>query len=248
MKKIFATLVAVMMVAVAGNAMAYFEQGNLQLVAYERGPADSAGKELHFDLGMGLNTSTGFSNLNTGISLASFGAYQDDDETIETTWAHIKVGIFGGGRDQSLSNVNPLFGSDTNNFQLGNPDAGYRDASLFNSDNLSHTNQKATKNKSTGPYWNYMMGQTTAGIYAGLLVNPSTTFNAETVMNGDIVYGYDLYEMNPATSTATTVGTFTLDTTGTNLLVSYNPVPVPGALVLLGSALLGMIGVRRKNQ
>jgi hypothetical protein len=42
------------------------------------------------------------------------------------------------------------------------------------------------------------------------------------------------------------MATITLDSAG-NLTITNSPVPVPGALWLLGSGLLGLVGLRRKN-
>jgi hypothetical protein len=242
MKKLLTIVAAVMMlVGVAGNAMAFFEMGDLQLVAYEGQPFETTGNEAHFDLGVGRDTTIGYSNVGTGITLSDFGA---------TAWTDIKVGVFGGGRDAFFNDVPALFGSDTDAFSMGNPFGGYQDATVFNS-NLDQTawgpNQKEVLGKADGPYHLWMQLGTTPGIYSALLINPATSFGAEAVMNGGIVGDYDLYEFDLFTRDLAKAGTFTFDTAGAELLVSYNPVPVPAAVWLLGSGLLALIGIRRRN-
>ena len=239
MKKLLTIFTAFMLVfGFAGNAMAYFDLGDLQLVAYSGEPNSSIGNEAHFDLGVGLDTTITYDDVDTGITLTNLNV---------ASWTNVKVGVFGGGYDLNYLPVSPLFGTDTTDFSLNNPDAGYRDAVLFNSNqsDLTGANSTEVMAKSAGPYWNWMQLTTTAGIYSGLLVNPGTTYGAEAVLNGDILGGYTLYDQD-----LNALGTFTFDTSGDNLLVSYSqaaPVPVPGAIFLLGSGLMGIIGVRRKN-
>ncbi|MFH0725675.1 MAG: thrombospondin type 3 repeat-containing protein [Pseudomonadota bacterium] len=203
---------------VAYDAMAaFFDLGDLQLVAYNNEAHDSTGYEVHFDLGVGRDTTDSYQNLNTGITLSDFG---------ETSWSDIKVGIFGGMYDVDYNSVNGLFGSDTADFALQNPYAGFDGAILFNSntDMLPGTAAKKVLAKASGPYWNWMQGQTTAGIYGGLLVNPATSYGAEAVLNGGILGGYYLYEYDyhNGNRVPTLLGTFVLDTTSGSLVVGYS--------------------------
>lgn len=239
MKKLFAILAAAMLVVgVAGNAMAVFELGNTQLVAYVEAdnsslPVGTAGNEVHFDLGAGLFDLT--TDLDTGITLADLGA---------TSWDDVYVGIVGGGYDSGFMYVDPIFSSDTASFTASSSLVSQYQSALFNMSSVTGP-KDAIQPKVTGTYYaNMLLGGTGAGTYAGL-VTASSDFGAETQMNGGLaeaaMYSFDA----DGTGAITELLAFNFDTTGSTLVLTQ--VPVPAAVWLLGSGLLGLIGIRRRN-
>jgi hypothetical protein len=243
MKRIFTLLAAAMLVfGVAGNAMAAFDVGNLTLVAYEGVHSSTAGNEAIFNLG--AEDLTGLpaigTTVDTGIAMSDFDA---------TDWADIKVGLVGGALADDWSYTEPIyFTSDVTGVTVDDI-SNFQNAmgALYFGKLYGTTADKMVYGK--GDYGSYITGfdaTTTAGSY-GLTVKGVgiADFGAE-VQLGDGIYYTDLYESN-SYSTPALLGTLSLDTTSGSLVVGYTPVPVPGALVLFGSALLGMVGLRRKN-
>lgn len=244
MKKLFAVLAAVAVFAFASQAMAAFELGNFHLIAYVEAdnnslPVGTAGNEVHFDLGTGLfDLST---PIDTTITLADIGA---------TTWDDVYVGIAGGGYTPSFGNDRAYFSSDTPTFNVSTGTySQYQTASLMISSTGGGTNAvdaKQIQEKATGSWYaNMILSGAAAGTYASL-VNPlGADFGAEAQMNGGLVdaaiYSFDGFD----TGTLTKDLDLFFDTSGNTLVVSQ--VPVPAAVWLLGSGLLGLIGIRRRN-
>ncbi len=81
---------------------------------------------------------------------------------------------------------------------------------------------------------------------AGLTL--AALYSNQVTLNGTL-YGGDLYGNLGLTLAGTNGGLLTNETlsfvTDTDNLVSVNPVPVPGAVLLFGSALLGLFGFKR---
>jgi hypothetical protein len=194
----------------------------------------TGGNEVHFDLGAGLFDLS--SPIDTGISLDDFGA---------TSWDDIYVGIAGGGYTPSFGSDRAYFSSDTDDFTISTGTySQFQSASLNISSFFGAIDTVQPKASGTW-YVNMILGGTAAGTYASL-VTANSPFGAEAQMNGGLVdaaiYSFDGFDINTLTKDLA----FQFDTTG-DTLVLVNPVPVPAAVWLLGSGLLGLLGIRRKK-
>ena len=239
MKKLSLLVAALMMVfGVAGNAMAAFELGNLQLVAYEEEdntlPVGTAGYEVHYDLGATLAGGT----WDTGIALGDF----DVD-----TWDDVYVGIFGGGYSpDATSTTDALFASSADTFSTSAASLSpFRNAALSASSMFGPVTP--VQAKTGGTYYNYMI-QTgnIPGAYAGILYNTGNDFGGELQLADNSILTMGMYSLNDA-GDLSKLGIWTLDSTGTSLVASFSPVPVPAAVWLLGSGLVGLIAIRRRK-
>ena len=247
MKRVLVILTAALLVfGVAGNAMAYFDNmSDLILVAYEGAPTSPAGNEVYYDLGLMDGSELPGSALDTGINLADFDA---------TSWNSITVGLIGGDANTILfgSDANSNAVADISGFTIGQT---YVDAFSTNAYGVPASAPKVTGTKGESGFirfGSYVGGfdPSLAGFYAGSVTATDFPSGADSA-KAEVVLGLGTYEMGLWSSSqysdASLLGTFTLDTTSGNLVVGYTPVPVPGALVLLGSSLMALVGIRRKN-
>ena len=252
MKKVMGIVLAVFLVlGAAGQAMAAFELGNVKLVAYEETdmalPISTVGNEVHTDLGATMDSFIDGSiapiSVDTGISLDEYGA---------TSWTQIYVGIFGGGKTPSFQSDDIVFASATDTFSVTNASAfGSASGSLWQGENYGTafpTNgegNKAGLKSASNSYWDTMDVDGTSPSY-GSFLGGFTGFGPEAQLMDGVVE-MQMYTTDPNGVNPTNLGTWSLDTTGGTLVASYSAVPVPGAVLLFGTGLLGFFGIRRKK-
>jgi hypothetical protein len=246
MKKVMGIVLAVfLVVGLAGPAMAAFELGNVELVAYENTdqaiPISNLGKETHYDLGATTSSfvdlSIGAFSVDTGITLGDYNA---------TAWDQIYVGLFGGGKFPNFQPQDIVFASGTDTFSIPGPAAFGSGMGLIWQGNQANP---ANRDKNTtNSYWDVMDLDGNSPSYAGFLGGFSgSDFGPEVQLGVDPVT-MGMYTTGSDGSGLTKIGTWTLSTDTTSLVASYNPVPVPGAVLLFGTGLLGFFGIRRRKQ
>jgi hypothetical protein len=247
MKKIvFAVIAASMLlISVAGQAMAYFEEGHLMRIVYDR---TSGVKEVGTDLGVGWNTTTPiatnhlFNDNNFTLSMLNEGTHVATlDNTYVAYFAYTQYNPTTGAVDGAWTS-GPVSGQVSKNrkwqsflagglmTQSGYYTKGVPQFVMYQSDNSSYA-------------YNYY----TYGSFAGFIPGMNGDQNLAALATTGYVDQYLYYYSAPNTA-QTGVDVYQIRTyaNGTTEINPVNPVPVPAAIYLFGSGLLGLIGIRRR--
>jgi hypothetical protein len=245
MKKIMMFMVAMMLVVgMNGQAMAYFEDGNLIRVVYDRGGTN----EVVTDLGAGFNPSTagtqGPALLNTNnFSLSQFGSNANFNNlyvayftltVAPSTGPITAVWTSGTGSQNSISRAGGAFITNAHVITGGNMQSGLA--------------QNVNLNAAGNSYWTkFDMGNIDNVGGFGTFLNPANR-NGEANLGALATVGYvdqQIFYYNSPNNAQAGQAVYTIRThaDGTTEIVAT---PVPAAIYLLGSGLLGLIGIRRK--
>ncbi|MGD9162205.1 MAG: hypothetical protein PVG39_27595 [Desulfobacteraceae bacterium] len=251
MKKLFSLIVVVgMLFTFAGQAAAAWDDNDLILAIFNK---DYEGNEIVINLGdlseidfkakdvvlsSGQVTVADWADLLMGITAYESSTYTEYFATTST----LEPGVDMASWNNFNTNISKAY-------------SGYNGLDADADDLVVHS---ATDGGSEGINWGALMNQkyTVPGSYAGINADFS---NGEAALDVLDVPGADNYvdmylykyagvinldnddDNDPSTPW---IGIIRLDSNGT---VTLNPVPIPGSLLLLGSGLLGLFGIRRKK-
>jgi hypothetical protein len=247
MKKIMMLLIAVVMLfSVTGQAMAAFNEGDLIRVVYS---GTGAGTEYATDLGA----------FSASAPLASNVAFNADTFNLSSlgsgaTWANTNVAYFilsntANGTNGAAYASGPAGAGNINPYAFWgsfSPAAGstldtYRGAAVGNNATVAQT--------FTYSYWNMMNGGgTMIGTMGNYLASGDAEKNLAALGSSSYVdqvlyyYGSDPSLGAQGTNLAT-IRTFA---NGSTELVAQ-ATPIPAAIYLFGSGLMGLVGLRRKT-
>jgi hypothetical protein len=265
MKGKFITLLTmVMILALTGQAFAYFDSYDLVFNAYYDEGLTPAGREIAVDLN---GAATGVLNLNqTQFTLAGAGTINLSQLGV-TDWSMLRAGIWGKsgavsgnaymGTNQSTA---PLFQT--------NPSSFFSATTSMYTYYDSTTNKFVGDNSAANSYDNRLNSTSdTPGYYAGMN-RDSGNDNTEAFLSGFDAAGSQyvdlwLYNILKPTSGSTSLvrGSVYGSTTDYAAIIRINEdgslvlnpggnppvVPIPAGFLLFGSGLLGLMGLRRKN-
>lgn len=245
MKKMLGILVAVMLVlGFAGQSMATFADLELIRVIYDQTTsteyASDLGKIGVGNLAIGGGGAFSNNNLNLGQTFSATAVLGATAATDTLKVAYMAVDSTNGFMWLSGTSANRPYttGADANYSAMGNMYAYY-----------GATNSNASKSM-TGDARSYWIGMNGTGSNVGTFDNfflngagseAAFTYGSTADLN---LYYYG----NPYASglSGLNMGTLQVNADGSTTL-NPSAVPIPAAVWLLGSGLLGLIGVRRRN-
>jgi len=242
MKKLLMLLTAaVFMLGLSGQAMADFEEGDLVRVVYHNGGT----LEQSTSLGaISSNTTPFTTNILYADNAIDFSNFSG------ATNADLQVAYFIWTNDAQAWTSGPLNGE-----QL----SGNRQGSKYNAMGsgvyglaraLSGGTGNAVGDQTNANAYTYLADQ--AGTNQGIFNNFIASANGEENLSDLGSVGYvdqslNYYSANNSRSFGTIIATIRTWANGTTEL-NPSAVPVPAAIYLLGSGLLGLVGIRRKNE
>jgi len=265
MKKI-ALILTALLVFGAGQAMASFDSNTLIMNVYNN-TSTTGDLEYGLDTGFDLSTVDWSGTVNytveTGLSTDLFDL---------ATWSDLQFGLWGRNTTTSYYGEMYFMSSDVNAVGNGTQISSFNTASgaikraYDGVDTDDDGVAMFTNNLNQGAYDNAMNQNIAPGRYNGLNgTNPVSNGEANLADLADAdgvvtmyLFGYHrtgfIGAGNDIIGSMDIAGDLnhnvlaivTLDADGT-LTITNSQVPVPGAIWLLGSGLLGLVGLRRKN-
>jgi hypothetical protein len=239
-KKIVTLLAATAFMAVsAGQALAFFEDQSLIRVVYDS--SSSTGKEVAYDLG-NINSiiASHGTTLSTGSSILSdFGSVTADK---------LRVAYFAYDSTVNNGSLYSTAGATAPTTNLNSYESVF--GAIFTAGLTvwsSGTNKAITTADNANSYVSlFNQGVTSTGTLSGSFpINGTTEASLANLATG---VAQKLYFFSDANTNSKGVLALNLITNadGTTLVADATPTPIPPSFLLMGSGLLGMVGIRRK--
>lgn len=176
--------------------------------------------------------------------------------TVSQTWSQVYFGGFAGTRNLGNSHI----------YMLANTPDGSLDAGEYALGSYSST---IGAMDATSTYWGGS-ASSPDWTFTGTSTNTNSFFkrldsNSALILNGNIerinlgmwdtdenyvyemyLYGFSSLSVPASLDSNQPYGKMTLSLVGGNLNVDYTPVPVPAAIWVLGSGLMGLLGFRKR--
>ncbi|MBU0995314.1 MAG: hypothetical protein KJ737_22690 [Proteobacteria bacterium] len=243
---IFASLIA--MVFAANASAAYFEGDKMVMVGYVDNDVE-VGVELNIDLDtFNFSTASNYTAASSSLDLDQFPT--------TSNWADVQLGYFGLNSDAT----NKYFATNSSatptisRVSIPNFESGAKTTNLTYSQLASGGYPVINSDTGVGYRATMNANGTTPGSYGGLNNQMNTGLTGEISLGDLATIGYvDMYvwqveggSRNGQLVQDTAVGVLRLFEDG-KVVVNPNAVPIPASILLLGSGLLGVIGIRRRN-
>jgi len=235
-------IVAVLMMGFSGKAMAAFSNGDLIRVVYQ----DNGSNEVATDLGA-------FSATSPIPSTIIYNANPFTTSMLGTGFADLYVGyfVYNGSATQAWTS-GPLTGQTSANRQGSNYQSAAASVLSYYQGLAGGTSQATGVETVTGSYVNKMdLGNNTGtnGLMGGLFTAANNADTSLAALTGSTYVDSVLYYYSAANGAGAGLNIATIETlaNGTTQLISnVSSVPIPAAIYLLGSGLVGLVGMRRK--
>ncbi len=260
MKKLLVVLAAGLLVfGVAGRANAYFAQGDLIRVVYDT--TKGVTYEQATDLGSVTSIEANPSTLSdSGYNLESGAGGSKAFSNLST----LNVAYFAVNSTGGVGGLGEFWSSGTTGASETNIGSSNSLGVLQNAGNiLAHAYAPSASSGGTANAWYSLTG--TYSYYMkmdgnGTAIGSFNQFYFSGPSNGEIalVAGgsvkQDLFDWTNPSTTSTILGSLTLTTAlssagviSTSATPAVGAVPIPPSVLLFGSGLLGLVGIRRRN-
>lgn len=238
MKKLVTMLAAALLtMGVAANAMAYFDDLSLVRVVYDS--SNPAGVEVAYDLGNINTILASGGNISTGSTILSdFGSVTADKLRVayyayDTSTSSIWV---SGGATAPTS----LYGSFDNVYGGGL-------MSSLNIYSLTGGPKAVTSMSDANSYYTlFNQSGNLTGSFAGSFASNIGEASLADMATGTQQKLYFFADANNAKPGTLAMNIVTNADGSTALTAEATPTPIPPSFLLMGSGLLGMVGIRRK--